>query len=50
MEKFKKKYFIGFFAGLFSVLIIEFTLNHDKYIDAFNKGYEKAHQLNLNPD
>lgn len=44
MEKIKKEHIIGFFTGILAVLIFEFTLNHQKYLDAFNKGYEKAHQ------
>lgn len=44
MKKVKKEYFIGFIVGIIVVLIIEFTLNHQKYIDALNEGYEKANQ------
>jgi|GEM_PF-2146711 hypothetical protein len=47
MKKIKKRHIIGFFVGLFTLLIIELSLNQDKYIDAFNKGYEKAHKSEL---
>jgi hypothetical protein len=47
MKKIRKKHIIGFFVGLLTILIIEIRLNHQKYVDAFHDGYEKAHQSEL---
>lgn len=44
MKKIKRKHIIGFFIGLLAVLIMDLMLNTEKYIDAFNKGFNKAHQ------
>jgi hypothetical protein len=50
MIKIKKGYIIGLIIGLLTVMIIEFNLNHQKYIDAFDKGYQKAHESELKTD
>ncbi|MGM0581014.1 MAG: hypothetical protein ACQETL_10070 [Bacteroidota bacterium] len=44
LKKIKKEHIIGFFIGLLTVLIMDLMLNTEKYIDAFNEGFNKAHQ------
>ncbi|WKK76274.1 hypothetical protein QYS49_02565 [Marivirga salinae] len=44
MKKIKKKYVVGFIVGLLTVLTMEFLMNTEKYVNAFNEGYNKAHQ------
>ena len=44
MKKIKKEHIVGFFIGLLTVLIMELMINTEKYVSAFNEGFNKAHQ------
>lgn len=44
MRKIKKEHIVGFFIGLLTVLIMEFMVHTEKYVDAFNEGFNKAHK------
>ncbi len=44
MKKIKRKYVIGFFIGLLTVIIMEFMINTEKYANAFNEGFNTAYQ------
>jgi len=44
MSKIKKKHITMFLIGLMTVLLMDLMLYTQTYINAFLKGYNKAHQ------
>lgn len=44
MKKIKKEHITMFLIGLMTVLLMDLMFHSERYINAFVKGYNKAHQ------
>ncbi len=42
MKKIKREHVVGFFTGLLTVLLMELIVNTDKYVEAFQEGFNVA--------